>query len=462
VPEGRLAAVTLAYLPQNQRARITELGTAESAPAPSIGALGALAATSAPAAAPRIHQTVLKLRWKVENPDGDELNYRLAFRQENDAVWRPLGGPDPLTKTEFDWNTEGLPDGTYVVKLTASDERSVPRELALDTTFTSSPILVDNRKPEVTGLAVKYPYVSGRARDDQSPIAAMEYSIDGGDWQILAAADGICDDVVESFSIKLPSLPAGPHAVAIRAWDSADNVGAASISIRSPEMTGPSFHDAAGLPPAPEVVQIEVGLLQNFCEILYCPETHVAAIVDPAWEVDRLLRETERLGLKVELALITHTHNDHIEGVDELVEKTGAVVVVNPREAAAVSAPGRALIDATDGRDIAIGRRGLRALETRGHTVGGTCYLADGYIVTGDVLFVGGLRPHRFHGRRHRGHVAQPPAPDAAARGDARLPRHNYGETQTSTIGHETRTNPFLRCATFEEFRALRERKRKA
>ena len=172
---------------------------------------------------------MLKLRWKVENPDGDELAYRLAFRQENDAVWRPLGGPDPLTKTDFDWNTDGLPDGTYVVKVTASDERSVPRELALDTTFTSAPILVDNRKPEVTGLAVKYPYVSGRARDDQSPIAAMEYSIDGGDWQILAAADGICDDVVESFTVKLPSLASGPHAVAVRAWDSADNVGAASI-----------------------------------------------------------------------------------------------------------------------------------------------------------------------------------------------------------------------------------------
>ena len=110
----------------------------------------------------------------------------------------------------------------------------MPRELALDTTFTSSPILVDNRKPEVTGLAVKYPYVSGRARDDQSPIVAMEYSIDGGDWQILSAADGICDDLVESFTIKLPALAAGPHAVAVRVWDSADNVGAASISIRSP------------------------------------------------------------------------------------------------------------------------------------------------------------------------------------------------------------------------------------
>jgi len=79
-------------------------------------------------------------------------------------------------------------------------------------------------------------------------------------------------------------------------------------------MTSPA-DDTVGLPAAPEVVQIEVGLLQNFCEILYCPETRAAAIVDPAWEVDRLLREAERLDLKVQLALITHTHEDHIEGV---------------------------------------------------------------------------------------------------------------------------------------------------
>jgi hypothetical protein len=171
----------------------------------------------------------------VENPDGDELNYRLAFREENDAVWRPLGGPDPLTKSEYDWTTEGLPDGTYVVKVTASDERSEPRDRALDATFTSAPILVDNRKPEVLGLAMKYPYVSGRARDDQSPLVAMEYAIDGGEWQILSPADGINDDLVESFTIKLPGqLAPGPHAVTVRAWDSADNVGAASISIRSP------------------------------------------------------------------------------------------------------------------------------------------------------------------------------------------------------------------------------------
>jgi len=110
--------------------------------------------------------------------------------------------------------------------------------------------------------------------------------------------------------------------------------------------------DTAGLPPAPAVVQIEVGLLQNFCEILYCPDTREAAIVDPAWEVDRLLREVERLKLRVTTLLITHTHNDHIEGVAELVQKTGAAVVVHPREAERVRAAGRTLVEVADGRDL--------------------------------------------------------------------------------------------------------------
>ena len=221
--------------------------------------------------------------------------------------------------------------------------------------------------------------------------------------------------------------------------------------------------DTTALPAAPEVVQIEVGLLQNFCELLYCPDTRECAIVDPAWEVDRLLREAERLGLHVTTALVTHTHNDHIEGVEELCAKTGATVVVHPREAARVRAAAphaAAFVDAADRGDVAIGRRGVRALETRGHTVGGTCYLADGYIVTGDVLFVAGCGRTDFQGGdtaemwRSLQRLMRLPEETRV------YPGHNYGETPTSTIGHEIRTNRFLLCETFEAFRTLRERKR--
>jgi outer membrane protein assembly factor BamB len=237
--DARLSGVTLAYLAQNQRVRVTEIGPADGggaqgfgSPAPA-GGLGSLAAAATLPPPPRVHNPVLKLRWKVENPDGDELTYRLSFREDGDAVWRPLGGPEPLTKTELDWNTEALPDGSYVVRVVASDERSEPRERALEASLISEPILVDNRKPQVLGLTARYPFVSGRARDDQSPLTALEYAIDGGEWHVLAVADGICDDVVEHFNFKLPALAPGPHAVTVRVWDSADNVGAAAITVRA-------------------------------------------------------------------------------------------------------------------------------------------------------------------------------------------------------------------------------------
>jgi len=216
--------------------------------------------------------------------------------------------------------------------------------------------------------------------------------------------------------------------------------------------------DTRGLPAAPEVVQIEVGLLQNFCEILFCPTTREAALVDPAWEVDRLLREADARGLRVTTALVTHTHEDHVEGVEELVRKTGAAVVVSPREAAHAGAPaGARLVDATDGRDVAIGRRGVRVLDTPGHTVGGTSYLTDGFVVTGDVLFVGGCGRTDFPGG-DTGALWHSLQRLAALPEETRVyPGHDYGPTPTSTIGHELRTNPYLRCASFEAFRKLRE-----
>lgn len=230
------------------------------------------------------------------------------------------------------------------------------------------------------------------------------------------------------------------------------------MSAATGEPPGPSGDDARGLPVAPEVVQIEVGLVQNFCEILFCPDTRAAAVVDPAWEVDRLLREAEQRGLLIETVLVTHTHIDHIEGVEALVARTGAAVVINPLEAEAVRGVVPRLVDAVDGLDVAVGRRGVRALHTPGHTVGGTSYLADGYVITGDVLFVGGCGRADF------------PGGDAAAlwRSLRRLaalpeetrvyPGHDYGPTPTSTIAHELRTNRFLRCETLEAFRALRQR----
>jgi hydroxyacylglutathione hydrolase len=218
--------------------------------------------------------------------------------------------------------------------------------------------------------------------------------------------------------------------------------------------------DWRALPPAPEVFQIEVGLLQNFCELLYCPDTREAAVVDPAWEVDTLLREAKRLGVAINKILITHTHNDHIEGVEEMVAQTQATVVIHPHEEKNLPPTAQLRLPVADRLDIPIGNRGVRALETFGHTTGGTCYLADGYIITGDVLFVGGCGRTDFPGGDTKAMWSSLQRLAALPEETRVYPGHNYGSTPTSTISRELAENRFLLCKTYEEFRALRERRR--
>jgi hypothetical protein len=120
-----------------------------------------------------------------------------------------------------------------VVKVVASDERANPREDALEHALTSSPFLVDNRKPELNDVKVVGNVFTGRARDSFSAISELAYSIDGGDWQPFAPRDGIFDDPAEDFSVKLPgNLAPGAHSLAVRAVDAADNVGAVQTTFR--------------------------------------------------------------------------------------------------------------------------------------------------------------------------------------------------------------------------------------
>jgi hypothetical protein len=238
-----LRETTIFYLPQNQRARITDVyldgrgsgGSSSSSSSTSSGGEGGGGGASTVAGSSRVHSSVLKIRWRVDNPDGDDLIYRLSFRQEGEAVWRPLGGPEPLTRAEHDWNTESVPDGRYVVRVWTSDERVTPRERALDSSFESPPFLVDNSKPEVTGLQARAPTVTGRVKDDASTISQIEYSVDGNEWRPVTAADGILDQPNEVFSLRLGSLTPGPHVVTVRAFDSADNVGSARIIVQIPK-----------------------------------------------------------------------------------------------------------------------------------------------------------------------------------------------------------------------------------
>lgn len=200
-----------------------------------------------------------------------------------------------------------------------------------------------------------------------------------------------------------------------------------------------------------EVVQLEVGLLQNFCEVIGCPRTGEAALVDPAFEVDRLLRVVEERGWRVTTILLTHSHDDHVAGLDEAAAATGAVVRCHPLELEIARSLAPRVEAVGDEEEVAIGDGVVRAIYAPGHSVGSVCWFvqAPAAVCTGDVLFVGSC-----------GSAADPRAMvDTLQRRLAALPEHtrlypghDYGKTPTSSLGWEFVHNPALRADTLAAF----------
>jgi hypothetical protein len=237
-PGAVLRALGVFHVPHNQRAVITEVSVDTpfevDRPAEKSaegGGAGSKAGRGS-ADAQEKRSSVLKVTWKVDNPDGDPVRYRLSFREESEKVWRPILPSDlVLTSASYDWSTEAVPAGYYLVKVEVSDELENPAGVVLRHEKVSPPVVVDNQPPRLEGLTAAARKIGGRAIDDFSPIAALEYSLDGRSWLPVSSDDGIFDATEERFAFDLPSdLAPGSYVVAVRALDRARNAGTARLT----------------------------------------------------------------------------------------------------------------------------------------------------------------------------------------------------------------------------------------
>lgn len=217
-------AIESFYLPQNQPALVSDV----SVEPPRVRA-------EKPGSRNTNNSSVYKLRWKVDNPDGDSLRYRLSYKREENAAWRPLlRDSDIVTSTDYSWDTEGIPDGYYRVRVESSDELDNPAPIARKLTGDSEPFLVDNHPPSVLELRVTGGKLTGKAVDALGPISKLEYTADGIEWSLMFPTDGLFDTREEAFALPLELLPKGERSVMVRATDARGNVGSDEVTVRVP------------------------------------------------------------------------------------------------------------------------------------------------------------------------------------------------------------------------------------
>ncbi len=221
--DAAIHRVVAYYVPQNQGTEVQDV-TVE------IAAKESTPTLKDSASKPR--SPVLRLKWKIENPDSDETAYKLEVRRDGVADWRTITtGKAPLTATSWEWNTETFPDGWYRVRVTSSDAAANSPDRALASSATSALFLIDNQRPTIEGVSVSYPRASARASDALSTIAEMSFSIDDGPWQLGTTGDGLFDDLAETLRVDLPAdLAAGSHTLSLRVADASGNVGSSTTT----------------------------------------------------------------------------------------------------------------------------------------------------------------------------------------------------------------------------------------
>src|SRR5210317_1229522 len=82
-----------------------------------------------------------------------------------------------------------------------------------------------------------------------------------------------------------------------------------------------------------EIKQIRLSRMANFCYLVGDKSLKTCALIDPAFETDRILAEADRLKYRVIHIINTHGHSDHTAGNEAIKAATGAKVLIHEMDA---------------------------------------------------------------------------------------------------------------------------------
>ena len=196
------------------------------------------------------------------------------------------------------------------------------------------------------------------------------------------------------------------------------------------------------------------GFDKNFSYLIWCTDTREAAIIDPAVEISPILETIESHNLKLRKIIITHTHHDHIQYLQDFIYYYPLIKIIgHPRP---LKEMGEAYQGVDHYENISLGKAMLTTIHTPGHYSDSICIwnMKSECLFTGDTMFVGRTgrtisTNSNIDDLYHSVYTRLLTLPE-----DTLIyPGHHYGFSKEITIKENIKHSNFFQCDGLDEFK---------